>query len=79
MASLVMRLLTCFTRRRTSIGIISRLPACQRGASCLKVAQRADIAGTINTISTWNIDFNMPILKGDDRKYVDDLIYVKED
>ena len=52
---------------------------CQRGASCLKVAQRADIAGTINTISIWNIDFNMPILKGDDRKYVDDLIYVKED
>lgn len=52
---------------------------CQRGAACLKVAQRVNIAGTINTISTWNIDFNMPILKGDDRKYVDDLIYVKED
>lgn len=45
----------------------------------MKVAQRVNIAGTMDTISTWNIDFNMPILKGDDRKYVDDLIYVKED
>lgn len=53
--------------------------ACQRGAACLKVAQRVNIAGTMDAISTWDIDFNMPILKGDDRKYVDNLIYVKED
>lgn len=44
-----------------------------------RTAVQIDIAGTMDTISTWNIDFNMPILKGDDRKYVDDLIYVKED
>lgn len=57
-----------------SIGIISRLPV-REGL----LAQRVNIAGTMDTISTWDIDFNIPILKGDDRKYVDDLIYVKED
>ena len=27
----------------------------------------------------WVIDKNMPILKGEDRKYVDDLIYIGEE
>ena len=38
---------------------------CKRGTSCIK-----DEKGK------WFIDYNMPILKGEDRKYVDKWIYV---
>lgn len=50
---------------------------CKRGTACRKVAREVNIAGTIDTISTWELDFDMPILK-DDWDYVNDLIYVGE-
>ena len=48
----------------------------KRGSACRKVEQTVNIAGTIDTISTWEIDLEMPILKGEDREYVDNLVYV---
>lgn len=48
---------------------------CKRGAACRKVTREVNIAGTMDTVSTWEIDKKMPILKGEDRKYVEDLIY----
>ena len=51
---------------------------CKRGTVCRKVAREVNIAGTIDTISTWELDFDMPILK-DDWNYVNDLIYVGEE
>ena len=48
----------------------------KRGSACRKVEQTVNIAGTIDTISTWEIDLEMPILKGEDREYVDKLVYV---
>ena len=53
--------------------------ACQRGVACLKIAQRVNIAGTMDPNATSDRHVNKPILKRDDRKYVADLIYVKED
>lgn len=50
---------------------------CKRGTACRKVAREVNIAGTMDTISTWELDFDMPILK-DDWDYVNDLIYVGE-
>ena len=47
---------------------------CKRGTACRKIAQEVNIAGTMDMISTWEIDKEMPILKGEDRKYVEDLI-----
>ena len=35
---------------------------------------RCGVAWTKNT----GVDYEMPILKGEDRKYVDDLIYIGE-
>ena len=52
--------------------------ACKRGSACRKVAREVNIAGTIDTISTWELDFDMPILK-DDWNYVNDLIFVGEE
>lgn len=56
---------------------------CKRGAAVIKkkigtnVAAACGIAGA--TYETrWVIDRNMPILKGENRKYLDDLIYVGE-
>lgn len=51
---------------------------CKRGTACRKVAREVNIAGTIDTISTWELDFDMPILK-DDWNYVNDLIFVGEE
>lgn len=48
----------------------------KRGSACRKVEQTVNIAGTVDTISTWEIDYEMPILKGEDREYVDKLVYV---
>lgn len=48
----------------------------KRGSACRKVEQTVNIAGTVDTISTWEIDLEMPILKGEDREYVDKLVYV---
>lgn len=67
---------------------------CKRGAACTKVATRVTenikrepqpfgedkITTTIiEEKPIWVIDKNMPILKGEDRKYVDDLIYIGEE
>ena len=48
----------------------------KRGSACRKVEKTVNIAGTVDTISTWEIDLEMPILKGEDREYVDKLVYV---
>lgn len=48
----------------------------KRGSACRKVEQTVNIAGTIDIISTWELDLEMPILKGEDREYVDKLVYV---
>lgn len=50
----------------------------KRGSACRRVESEVNIAGTIDTISTWTIDLEMPILKGEDRDYVDKLVYVGE-
>ena len=56
---------------------------CKRGAAVIKkkigtnIAAACGIAGA--TYETrWVIDRNMPMLKGEDRKYLDDLVYVGE-
>ena len=47
---------------------------CKRGAACIKVNTESD-----DTLRCkWKIDKNMPMLKGDDRDYLDKLIYVGE-
>lgn len=48
----------------------------KRGSACKKVEQKVNTAGTIETISTWEVDLEMPLLKGEDREYVDKLVYV---
>lgn len=67
---------------------------CKRGTACIKVGKKItenvervpqpfgeDKVTTtiIEERPIWIIDRNMPILKGEDRKYVDDLIYVGEE
>lgn len=67
---------------------------CKRGAACIKVATKVtenikrepqpfgeDKVTTtiIEERPIWVIDKNIPILKGEDRKYVDDLIYIGEE
>ena len=67
---------------------------CKRGTACIKVATKVtenikrepqpfgeDKVTTtiIEERPIWAIDKNMPILKGEDRKYVDDLIYIGEE
>lgn len=67
---------------------------CKRGTACTKVATKVtenikrepqpfgeDRVTTtiIEERPIWVIDKNMPILKGEDRKYVDDLIYIGEE
>ena len=42
---------------------------CKRGTSCIKVV-------TENDRTQWIIDTEMPILKGEDRSYVETLVYV---
>ena len=56
---------------------------CKRGAAVIKkkigtnVAAACGIAGATYE-NRWVIDRNMPMLKGEDRKYLDDLVYVGE-
>ena len=56
---------------------------CKRGAAVIKkkigtnVAAACGIAGAIYE-NRWVIDRNMPMLKGEDRKYLDDLVYIGE-
>ena len=49
-------------------------PYLKRGSACKKVA----IGNEENAAAAWTVDLAMPILKGEDRKYVDDLIYIGE-
>lgn len=48
---------------------------CKRGSACI-YTEYANIDGSHN--SGWIIDKEMPILKGEDRAYVDDLVYIGE-
>ena len=48
---------------------------CKRGSACI-YTKYANMNGSHN--SGWIIDKEMPILKGEDRAYVDDLVYVGE-
>ena len=48
---------------------------CKRGSACI-YTEYANMNGSHN--SGWIIDKEMPILKGDDRAYVDDLVYIGE-
>ena len=56
---------------------------CKRGAAVIKkkigtnVAAACGIAGATYE-NRWVIDRNMPMLKGEDRKYLDDLVYIGE-
>ena len=67
---------------------------CKRGTACIKVATKVtenikrepQLFGEDRVTTTiieerpiWVIDKNMPILKSEDRKYVDDLIYIGEE
>lgn len=47
----------------------------KRGSACRKIEKEVNIAGTMDIISAWEIDLEMPILKGEDRDYVDKYIY----
>lgn len=51
----------------------------KRGAACIKVNEQVNIAGTMGEISNWEIDYEMPILKGKDRQYVNRFIYIGEE
>ena len=48
---------------------------CKRGSACI-YTEYANMNGSHN--SGWIIDKEMPILKGKDRAYVDDLVYIGE-
>lgn len=48
---------------------------CKRGSACI-YTEYANMDGSHN--SGWIIDKEMPILKGEDRAYVDDLVYIGE-
>lgn len=49
---------------------------CKRGSACI-YTEYANMNGSYN--SGWIIDKEMPILKGEDRAYVDNLIYIGEE
>ena len=46
-----------------------------KAVGCRKIEQEMNIAGTIEVISYWEIDYDMPILKGENRNYIEDIIY----
>jgi tRNA(His) 5'-end guanylyltransferase len=58
----------------------------KRGSACIKkervvnveYATSNNIVATVTTRPGWEIDLDMPMLKGDDRKYLDDLIFIGE-
>ena len=53
----------------------------KRGAACIQVEtqdERIDIKDGAYPRKKWSIDLDMPMLKGDDRKYLDELIYIGE-
>lgn len=52
---------------------------CKRGAACYRRVWQESVMGNIETFMDWYVDKEMPILKGEDRGYVDQLIYLGED
>jgi tRNA(His) 5'-end guanylyltransferase len=58
----------------------------KRGSACIKKEKVVNVEyapsnGVLATVTTrpgWEIDLDMPMLKGDDRKYLDELIYIGE-
>lgn len=58
----------------------------KRGSACIKkdkvmnveYASSNGVLATVTTRPGWVVDLDMPMLKGDDRKYLDDLIYIGE-
>ena len=61
---------------------------CKRGTACIKNRKiieyldefkvTAKLMDSTKTENSWIIDTEMPILKGEDRAYIDDLVYVGE-
>ena len=61
---------------------------CKRGTACIKNRKiieyldkfkvTAKLIDSTKTENSWIIDTEMPILKGEDRTYVDDLVYIGE-
>ena len=61
---------------------------CKRGTACIKNGKiieylnefkvTAKLMDSTKTENNWIIDTEMPILKGEDRAYVDDLVYIGE-
>ena len=61
---------------------------CKRGTACIKNRKiieyldefkvTAKLMDSTKTENSWIIDTEMPILKGEDRTYIDDLIYIGE-
>lgn len=51
---------------------------CKHGTACIKIVKEVNKAGTIDVIRRWVLDTEMPILKGEDREYVDKLINIGE-
>ena len=61
---------------------------CKRGTACIKNKKiieyldefkvTAKLMDSTKTENSWIIDTEMPILKGEDRAYVDDLVYIGE-
>ena len=61
---------------------------CKRGTACIKNRKiieyldefkvTAKLIDSTKTENSWIIDTEMPILKGEDRTYIDDLIYIGE-
>ena len=58
----------------------------KRGSACIKKEKVVNVEyapsnGVLATVTTrpgWEIDLDMPMLKGDDRKYLNELIYIGE-
>ena len=58
----------------------------KRGSACIKkdkvvnveYASSNAVIASVTTRPGWVVDLDMPMLKGDDRKYLDDLIYIGE-
>lgn len=49
---------------------------CKRGTACRKVSKTLNAGGTPMEVSMWELDYDMPILRGENRAYVDNLIYI---
>lgn len=50
----------------------------KRGSACVKINEAEIINGQTITRSKWTIDLDMPIIAGENRKYVEKFVYVSE-